>query len=73
MTRPTTRHFQAYLRLRHAPVMSGITVNDAYNVPTFGIDKATYDRIHAAVSDKFGLMASGEPLTVTDLRKLITR
>lgn len=73
MKRPTTRQFQAYIRVANRPWMEGITHNDTYNVQTFGIDRATYDRIDHVVSVAYGFAGRPANLDVPTLRRLFPR
>ena len=62
----TAKEIAGYLKARSAKrrdVLGGITFNDGYNVPTFGITKATYDAINRAMTDEYG--AFGEPTNLT--------
>ena len=62
----TAKQIAGYLKARRdqrGSTFGGITFNDGYNVPTFGITKAAYDAISRAMSAEYG--AFGEPTNLT--------
>lgn len=62
----TSKQIAGYLKARRdkrGSTFGGITFNDGYNVPTFGITKATYDAINRAMHDEYG--THGEPSNLT--------
>ena len=62
----TAKEIAGYLKARSAKrrdVLGGITFNDGYNVPNFGITKSAYDAINRAMTDEYG--AFGEPTNLT--------
>jgi hypothetical protein len=74
----TAKQIAGYLKARRAQSrdamrgdsFGGITFNDGYNVPTFGITKADYHAIDRAMHDEYG-MAQPSNLTSADVKKAL--
>ena len=74
----TPKQIAGYLKVRRArskdamrgDPLGGITFNDGYNVPTFGITKAAYDAISRAMHDEYG-MAEPSNLTSAHVKKAL--
>jgi hypothetical protein len=64
----TAKQIAGYLKAAKEPF--GISFNDAYNVPTYGITKAEYDAINRAMYEAYGLFPERTPAGVKEaLRK----
>jgi hypothetical protein len=62
----TAKQIAGYLKARRdqrGSTFGGITFNDGYNVPTFGITQAQYSAINRAMHDEYG--THGEPTNLT--------
>jgi hypothetical protein len=62
----TAKQIAGYLKARRdqrGSTFGGITFNDGYNVPTFGITQAVYNEIHRAMHGEYG--THGEPTNLT--------
>lgn len=74
----TPKQIAGYLKVRRArsrdalrgDPLGGITFNDGYNVPTFGITKAAYDAISRAMHDEYG-MAEPSHLTAAHVKEAL--
>jgi hypothetical protein len=64
----TAKQIAGYLKAVRE--LLGISFNDGYNVPTYGITKAEYDAINRAMHDAYGLFPKRTPAGVREaLRK----
>lgn len=69
----TAKQIAGYLKARRdqrGSTFGGITFNDGYNVPTFGITKAVHDAINRSMNDEYG-MESSSHLTSAGVKKAI--
>jgi len=69
----TDKQIRGYLKCAADRSTFGLpTFNDAYNVATYGIDRATWYSISRAISDKIGF-AGDKPRTVAAVRACLAR
>lgn len=69
----TAKQIAGYLKARRDQQRStfgGITFNDGYNVPTFGITQAQYYAIDRSMNDTYGMNASSN-LTSVGVKKAL--
>ena len=69
----TAKQIAGYLKARRDQAKStfgGISFNDGYNVPTYGITQADYYAIDRSMNDEYGMMASSN-LTTAGVKKAL--
>lgn len=69
----TAKQIAGYLKARRDQSKStfgGISFNDGYNVPTYGITQADYYAIDRSMNDEYGMMASSN-LTTAGVKKAL--
>lgn len=61
----TAKMIQGYYKARNAcKIVGGITHNDSYNIPNYGITQAQYYIVHKRVVEVFGICEDGQKLTL---------